>query len=214
MIGKCRLNEETGNCDRVKYTHSSITVAWTPIFVTGLGSLIPMESKDASVENVYYRLGRFVFPIQSGETVANKAVVYYDAATDKVTTTSSATTHLIGIAIEAGTGTAGYVTVELLPYPLTAAISKENLNSGILPSNIVVYEGAAAAGGTQTTESIVVSGCLSTDEAWVKIKTAGVDTTAFVKSCKITTDGTIAAILNTPTGAGASLSYRVDRVVS
>jgi hypothetical protein len=208
MIGKCRLAQEATLCDRIQYTHSSATVAWTPIWVSGLGWLIPMTSKDASVVNVFYRAGRFNFAIQAAETVANKTVVFYDTATDKVTNTSSATTHLLGIAVEAGSGTAGYVTVEVLHFPLSATIS-----SGVFisPSHITVFEGTFAAGGTQTTETKLLTGCLSTDEVWMKVKTLGGDTSSVIRNTSIA-DGSISCTLNTPMGTGSpKISYHVDR---
>lgn len=200
--------------DVIRYAHSAAVTAWTPIFVSGIGVLVPMVSAAINVETTYYIQGRFLADIASAVSVSQFDPLYYDTDADKVQKTVPTNGGFIGYAVKAGTATAGYVELQLCGNVFSGMISKEQLDGSVQPSNIVVYEGSVAAGGTQTTESIAIAGCLTTDEAWVKVKTPGVDTTAFVKSCKISTAGTIAAILNTPTGAGASLSYRVDRAAS
>jgi hypothetical protein len=119
MVGKCRLINEAEQCDRILYTHTAAVTAWTPIWSDKFGVLVPMVSKDANVEGSYYLGGRFMFTIVSAGTVAAGDIVYYTTATDDVTTTApsavaAATCFPLGRAIEAGTGTAGYVTIELL----------------------------------------------------------------------------------------------------
>jgi hypothetical protein len=200
---KCQLSQENKlPLDMIMYAHSAAVTAWTPIYVAGIGVLIAVVSALINTSTQYIKSGRFIFDIQTAETVAQFAVVYYDTATDKVTTTSSATTFLLGFAVEAGTGTAGTVIVELLPHPLSAQISQENLDSGILPSHIVKYAGTFAAGGTQTTETKVIASALSTDIVVMQVKTLGGDATAYIRS-STAADGSISCLLNTPMGTGS-----------
>jgi hypothetical protein len=119
MVGSCRLVSEQKLCeDRIQYTHTSAVTAWTPIWSNAFGVLIPMTSESADVETTYYRGGQFKFDIIAAGTVAKGDVVYYTVATDDVTTTapsavSGTTCFPIGRAVEAGSGTTGYVTIEL-----------------------------------------------------------------------------------------------------
>lgn len=200
---KCNLSQENKlPLDIIKYAHSAAVTAWTPIYVAGIGVLIAIVSALINTSTQYIKSGRFVFDIQAGETVAQFASVYYDTATGKVTTTSSATTFLLGFACCAGTGTAGTVIVELFPYPLSSQISQENLDSGILSSHIVKYAGSFAAGGTQTTETKVVATAASTDIVLMQVRTLGGDVTAVIRT-SYASDGSIACTLNTPMGTGS-----------
>jgi hypothetical protein len=219
MIGVCRLWKEMFASDRIKYAHSSAVIAWTPINVTGLGVLIPMVSATAAAMAIapimFYRRGTFVFPIQTGETVSNKAVVYYDAATDAVTTTSSATTFLLGTAIEAGTATSGYVTVELLSFPFSAGnVSKEHLDSGIKPAYIDVAVGTITCSGLTSVESVSgLTGVLATDSGFAQVVVTGANINACVNSVTMSA-GKIALTLSTPTGAGATIGYTIKRATA
>jgi hypothetical protein len=93
-----------------------------------------MTSEDADVETAYYVGGRFKFTIAAGITVTKGAVLYYTIATTDVTTTapsvvSGTTAFPIGRAVEAGTATAGYVTLELFK----------------VTCNLVLYKAVSAA---------------------------------------------------------------------
>lgn len=119
MVGQCRLIQEEEACDRIQYTHTSAVVAWTPIWTETFGVLIPMTSEDANVETTYYQGGRFNFHIADAITVAKGQMLYYTIATTDVTTTaptavSGTTAFPLGIAVAAGSATAGYVDVEIL----------------------------------------------------------------------------------------------------
>jgi hypothetical protein len=222
MIGTCRLIKKSdGETGQIKYAHSSAVTVWTPIFVSGLGALIPIvtataaEMADAAI--IFYRKGIFNFAIQAAETVAAKVAVYYDTATDKVTTTSSATTYFIGVSVAAGSGTAGYVDVELMPYPFSmGSVSKEHLDSGIKPKYIDVAVGKITVNGLTTVESL--SGItdaagvavLATDSGFAQVTKAGANIDAVVNSIAMSA-GKIALTLNTPTGAGAEISYCIKR---
>jgi hypothetical protein len=115
MVGKCRLVSEAVKNDRIEYTYGSASTAWTPIWHNSFGVLIPMESKDASVENVYYQGGRFNFHIADGVTVAKGDWVYYNTTNDDVQLTNPESAgFLLGQAVEAGTAEAGYVDVQII----------------------------------------------------------------------------------------------------
>jgi hypothetical protein len=117
-MGVCRLVQEKTLLDRVNYTSSSATTALTPIFTKEYGPLIPLNTKDASVANTYYRSGVFNFKIASAVTVANGDHLYYTLATSNVTnvapaTITTTTAFYVGRAVTAGSATAGYVDVEV-----------------------------------------------------------------------------------------------------
>jgi hypothetical protein len=225
MVGTCRLIKKSdGENGQIKYAHSSAVTAWTPIFVSGFGALIPIvtatAAEMAAAAIIFYRKGIFNFAIQTAETVAARAAVYYDTATDKVTTTSSATTYFIGVSVAAGSGTAGYVDVELMPYPFSmGSISKEHLDSGIKPKYIDVAVGKITVSGLTSVES--VSGLtdangvaiLATDTGFAQVSKVGVDISAQVNSITMSA-GKIALTLNTSTGAGAEISYCVKRATA
>jgi hypothetical protein len=103
MIGTCYKSELER--DVIKYTHTAATTAWTPIYVSGLGVLIPQSSKDTGVENAFYRVGIFKFYPTSGVSVVKGTKVYYNSATGKIDNTAPAAGFLLGTALESGTGT-------------------------------------------------------------------------------------------------------------
>ncbi|MDD5363405.1 MAG: hypothetical protein PHN88_14860 [Ignavibacteria bacterium] len=217
-VGVCRLLKESDG-EKIKYAHSSAVTAWTPINVSGLGVLIPTVSATAAEMAaspiMFYRKGTFMFAIQSAVTIAVKQVIYYDTATDKVTNVSSATTFLLGTSIEAGTATAGYVPVELLPYPFSAgSVSLEHLDSGIKPAYIDIAVGTISAGGTATTETKAVVGVLSTDQLFAEVRTIGGDTTVRILN-RTASDGSISVTLSTPMGSGSpKIAYCVKRAAA
>jgi hypothetical protein len=153
MVGKCKLVQDAASLDRMLFTHTSATTAWTPIWSELFGVLIPQASADANVENSYYLKGKFNFAIASGVTIAKGDVVYYTLATDDVTnvapsTVSGTTCFPLGRATAAGSATAGYVDVKLFD----------------LTSNIVIYKAVTAAAelariwGTTTATSGIFRG--------------------------------------------------------
>jgi hypothetical protein len=129
MVGKCLLIKEAEACDRIQFAHTSAVTAWIPIWSEKFGVLIPMVSASANVTVEYYVGGRFKFSIVSAGTVAKGDIVYYTVATDDVTTTapsavSGTTCFPLGRATEAGSATAGYVTVELFKVTCNLLIYK------------------------------------------------------------------------------------------
>jgi predicted RecA/RadA family phage recombinase len=215
MIGVCRVWKDESASDKIKYAYASAVTAWTPIFVTGLGVLIPCVSADASTSVMFYRKGTFVFPIQAGVTIANKDVIYYDTATDKVTNVASTTTKLLGTSVEAGSAVAGYVPVELLPYPFSGAqVSLEHLDAGIKPSHITIAAGSFLGTGTGTVETAVVTGALSTDEIFAEIRTPGLDSACRLLTKSLSADA-LSIVLSTPLGGAAGrIAYQVKRAAA
>lgn len=114
MVGECRLVKALDQCDRIQYTHRSATTAWTPIFTDTFGVLIPITSKDANVENSYYRGGQFNFDIADSVTVNKGDPVFYNSSTGKVVVVDPTTSgFFIGQAVTAGSAAGGYVDVEI-----------------------------------------------------------------------------------------------------
>ena len=108
--------------DVITYAHTSAVTAWVPIS-TAFGVLVPMETADANVSITYYCQGRFLADIATAVTVSQFDVLYYDSAADKVQTTVPTAGFLIGIATKDGTATAGYVELQLFPYPFSGGTS-------------------------------------------------------------------------------------------
>lgn len=110
--GACRL--AYGEINVVKYTHSSATTAWTPIYVSGQGVLIPKSSYSASVAGAFYKRGIINFIVASGVTVTAGNRIYYDSTNGVVQTTSPTAGFPLGTALSGGTGTsAGSVVVNV-----------------------------------------------------------------------------------------------------
>jgi hypothetical protein len=71
--------------DRLVLTLAVPVVALTPIFVSGIGALIPETSAAANVACTFIKLGRFLATIANGITIAAFDPVYYVTATGFVT---------------------------------------------------------------------------------------------------------------------------------
>jgi hypothetical protein len=111
MVGKCY---KVGESDRIVYAHSAAVVANTPIYVAGIGVLIPVASADANVLAAYYRSGVFAFPVANSVAVTIGALLFYDSSAGNVVLTKPTEGFLIGTALSAGTGdSAGSIFVEV-----------------------------------------------------------------------------------------------------
>lgn len=109
MGAKERIDGENYNV--LDLTLTSAVTAWTPVFVAGLGALIPKVTADANVKVAYIRSGRYQFPITTSLTVSRGRAVYYNSAANTVQETIPAAGFYLGVAADNGTGTAGYVDV-------------------------------------------------------------------------------------------------------
>lgn len=105
LVGSCA--RKLDNNSVFDYTYSSASTAWTPIFVSGVGYLIPHASLSASVKGAYYRRGVFSFIVANGVTVAVGENLYYDETNAVVTNVKPTTGNLIGKCLVAGTGNSG-----------------------------------------------------------------------------------------------------------
>lgn len=117
MIGKLQFVMD--GCEVINYAHSATVVASTPIYVAGLGVLVPQVSADASVVVAYYKVGVFRAKIATAVAVVKGDPLYYDTATDSVQKTVPAAGFFIGTAVEDGTATAGYVNVAINVQPMS-----------------------------------------------------------------------------------------------
>jgi predicted RecA/RadA family phage recombinase len=116
--GTCRVaNIDTCTID---YTYASAVTAWTPVYVTGQGVLIPKASSDASTKAAYYKRGIFNFIVANGVTVTAGNRVYYDVTNGVITTTAPTIGFILGTALETGTGNSAgsvVVNVEINTFP-------------------------------------------------------------------------------------------------
>lgn len=112
MIGKI---EERNDGDVIDYTYASAVVKDTPIYVAGLGALVPQASADANVSVAYKRKGLYRAKPANSIAVTIGTLLFYDTAADRVVITRPTAGFRLGVAVTAGTGTtAGTVTVDVL----------------------------------------------------------------------------------------------------
>ncbi len=89
------------------------------------------------------------------------------------------------------------------------SVSIEHLDSGIEPSHVVKYAGSFTTLGGDATESIAVTGILSTDVALVSIKTAGATPRTLVAA--VTATNAITVTLSGDPSTDHVLYYVVHR---
>lgn len=136
----------------ISFIHTAAVTVGTPIYVTGIGPLIPIVSADADTETSYYKGVRIKCDIISGDTVAKADRVWYDTANDGVTDSAPDAGFPLGVAVEAGTGTAGTVVVDM----------DDGVNASTVAATLTTVGGAAAESitfnGVNTNDVIFVSG--------------------------------------------------------
>lgn len=126
--------------DMIRFTHTSATTAWKPIFVAAFGVLIPVTSANANVENTYVRGGIFTFPINTSITVSRGDIVFYNTSADKVVVIDPGSSGFpLGIAVTDGTATAGYVDVMIFQ-----AVRRTNGVGSVGTPAALIYNGGKA----------------------------------------------------------------------
>jgi hypothetical protein len=101
---------------KIQYKHNAAVTAWTPIYVSGLGPIIPVVNAEANQLCVYYRFGVFKFTVADSIAIAAGDAVYYNSASRVVQKTPPApgTGFYLGKAVSSGTGNpTGTVSVEV-----------------------------------------------------------------------------------------------------
>lgn len=99
------------NSDTIIHTSASAATAWTPVYLDGVGYIIPQASLAASVKGAYYKRGIFSFIVTSGVTLAAGDKVYYDSAATTIQLVAPSAGYLIGTCIKGGTGNASGTVV-------------------------------------------------------------------------------------------------------
>jgi hypothetical protein len=108
MVGTVRTSiDSNNNIDTVNYAYGSAVVANKPIYVAGLGALVPQVSADASISVAYARKGQFEACVTNGTAVVVGSPVYYNTSTDRIQLTVPAAGFYLGVAVEAATGNSG-----------------------------------------------------------------------------------------------------------
>lgn len=134
MVGKLFLQ---GDDDSIVLSHTAAVVKDTPIFIPGIGALLPQCSADSGVAVSYKRKGLVTATVANAIAVAIGSPVFYDSAADTVVLARPAAGFYLGVAVTAGTGNAtGTVGVDVL---LNASASDS------LPSKAVAALTDAAA---------------------------------------------------------------------
>jgi hypothetical protein len=99
---------------KIQYKHDAAVTAWTPIYVSGLGPIVPVVNAEANQLCVYYRFGVFKFTVAESTTITVGNAVYYNSASRVVQDTAPGTGFYLGKALSGGTGNAtGTVSVEV-----------------------------------------------------------------------------------------------------
>lgn len=149
MVGKLFLQ---GDDDSIVLSHTAAVVKDTPIFIAGIGALLPQCSADSGVAVSYKRKGLVTATVTNAVAIAIGSPVFYDSAANKVVLARPAAGFYIGVAVTAGTGnTTGTVGVDVL---LNASFSA----SDSLPSKAV----AALANDDATLTAAQVLGGIAT----------------------------------------------------
>jgi hypothetical protein len=104
MVGKLFV---LGEAETIVLSHTAAVVKDTPIYIAGIGVLLPQSSADAGVAVAYKTEGLVNATVASGVAVAIGNLVFYDTATDRVVITRPAAGFYLGVAVSAGTGDAG-----------------------------------------------------------------------------------------------------------
>jgi hypothetical protein len=200
---------EGAYCDTVQYAHSSAVAVGEVIFVAGIGALVcGPDALSANEEGTYYKAGRFQMPISTG-TVSQGEQLYWDVSANKLIAKSSEdrgqADFFVGSASSAGTGTAGYVDVDInvvLPeFYLDKVGEHVCINTMPVPDT--------------TLETITVTGLTTYDAVMALIKTAGTTKGAYVQSAKATAANTAVVGLSTTQATGSgTLQYFIYRRVA
>lgn len=113
-IGTCRWIREVED-GIVQFAHTAAVTAWKPINKTNIGVCIPVISADANptTPTSFKTEGIFRFAINTAITVAADDPVYYDTDVDKVVKIKPTHGFGLGVAVEDGTATAGFVDVRI-----------------------------------------------------------------------------------------------------
>ena len=186
-VGTCR---ESFDHDRtITYAHSSAVTVRTPIYVTGLGVLIPMNTALANVKVTYRRRGIVNFIVANSITTTVGCKVYYDSTNGVITTSVPTAGNLLGTAMDAVTGnSAGTVTCNV------------NINVFGEEGNVNIFGSTGLFKASYASIDLAVAAITSGDI--VKIKSgeytlaAGCD---IPYTCKIIGDGDV--VINGGSGA-------------
>jgi hypothetical protein len=148
---------------KIQYKHDAAVTAWTPIYVSGLGPIVPVVNAEANQLCVYYRFGVFKFTVAESTTITVGNAVYYNSASRVVQDTAPGTGFYLGKALSGGTGNAsGTVSVEvsLNDNPaITANFGSENITTeGNITCAKVTASDDITCGGDITCDNLTSSG--------------------------------------------------------
>lgn len=112
MIGKLFLQ---GGDEDIVLSHTSAVVKDTPVFIGGIGALLPQCSGGAGAVVSYKRKGLVTATVANSIAITIGSPVFYDSAADTVVLVRPAAGFYLGVAVTAGTGNAdGTVGVDVL----------------------------------------------------------------------------------------------------
>jgi hypothetical protein len=150
---------------KIQYKHDAAVTAWTPIYVSGLGPIVPVVNAEADQLCVYYRFGIFKFTVANSTTITAGDAVYYNSASRVVQKTPPAPGDgfYLGKAVSSGTGNpTGTVSVEVSLNdnpPIDSNFESDNITTtGDVSCGNVAASGNVTAGGKIVSASSQVIG--------------------------------------------------------
>ena len=207
------LNEGQGFrvTDKIKMAYASAVTALTPIFVKGIGALVPETSAAASTSNTFIRLGRFLATIANGITIAQFDPVYYVTATGYVTNVDPGLSagFYLGFAAEAGSAAGtGVDTGPTVMFELVPVLNQAQVKAAA----ISIAAGTFTATGTGTTETITIPAAISTDIPFASVVSGETSNVTVITAKTIPSGGGYMVLtVQTALGTSAKVAYEVLR---
>ena len=204
---------------KIQYKHNAAVTAWTPIYVSGLGPIVPVVNAEANQLCVYYRFGVFKFTVANSIEIAIGNAVYYNSASGVVQKTPPAPGDgfYLGKAVSSGTGNpTGTVSVEVSLNdnpPIDSNFESDNITTtGDVSCTDVFASGNVAANGkiVSTSSQVIGKAAVKTfDAADADVALTGADVLGGIIKVTPTIDG----IKITLPGAGDLLALIPGAVV-
>lgn len=143
---------------KIQYKHDAAVTAWTPIYVSGLGPIVPVVNAEANQLCVYYRFGIFKFTVADSTTITAGNAVYYDRLSKAVQVTVPDNGFYLGKAVSSGTGNpTGTVSVEVSLNdnpPIDSNFESDNITT----TGDVSCTDVFASGNVDATGNVVAGG--------------------------------------------------------
>jgi septum formation inhibitor MinC len=149
---------------KIQYKHNAAVTAWTPIYVSGLGPIVPVVNAEANQLCVYYRFGVFKFTVANSIEIAIGDAVYYNSVSGVVQKAIPDNGFYLGKAVSSGTGNpTGTVSVEVSLNdnpPIDSNFESDNIitTGNVSCGNVVAGGNVAATGNVVAGGNVAATG--------------------------------------------------------